>query len=1741
MANDANDRPGNGGPEPASDDARDGAAASRMPRVLKRVLAVAGGLVAVVLVVALGLLLVLQTNWGAEKAKNIVLGRLNALFDGAELQVHRLDGNFIGNLALYDVNLVRADGARMAHVDTLTARYRLLPLLRNRLHLTDIYLASPYVRMEQDSTGAWDLLNVVATDSAAVDTARSEQTALVIELDHFDLRQGTVEAAFYASGRDSVVVARDIGVEMGAMRLGEDLAFRLDTLYTRISPPYASDGPIELALGGALDGQRFTLDGLRLQSPRSNVVGRGVLAMPSEENDQGRGLDFTLTARPLVFEDLRLFAPALDPEGSLELELYVKGEQERIEARAEAAFSDGARLTLEGVMTPPGERPARYRATGRLRGLDPALFTSDPAQTAHLNADLDVDLQGPSPEQFDGRAGLVLFDARYGAYALARTTLDATFADGLARIDLQTGLRGAAFTLTGDLRPFDASPSYDLTGRVADLDLGRFAEGGDMTSDLTATFAVEGRGLDPDSAVVDAVITLAPSRINAYALREGRLSAQLRDGALGFDARVLLPEGLVAAAGDAAFRGDDVRYRVRQGQVRNLDVAALTGDTVRSAVNADFTLDGRGTDPEAMALRARLDVRPSTYGPYRIARANLFADLRGGRMGLTAGADLGEGGALTLSGAAYPFRDVVSYQVSQARFSNVDIGYFTQDTTQHSDLNGALALRGQGTTPAAMVLDARLDLAPSRLNEQPIERARLDAGLRRGTLTFDAGLDLPSGRTTLAGSARPFDAVPTYTVDDGTFRGIDVGALAGNPELQTNLNGSLALDGRGLEPETMALDARLAFEPSTVNAAELREGTVTASLSDGQARLEAALAFDAGQVRLDAAGQLQGDVPQYEAHGRITDLDLARLTGADTLAARFTAAFDVEGEGTDPQTMRLAGRVTARQGAFETLRLDTLTAAFLLSDGVVRIDSLLLRSNVAEAQAGGRIALFDTTGAAASDFRLDAEVVSLEPVRPLVPAEVFSLRQGSLEATVQGPSDALRVEARVQLNSLVYDATRLAGLEARASGVLGPDRRPLRGEGRIDLNYLATSTLTARLTTLEADYDGDEVAFSAETALDARRDARLTGRLDLRPERRRLLLEDLGLRLDDDRWTLAAPATIAYGEAYRIDSLVLSSGEQRIAAGGVIDPAGTQDFHLVVESLRTGGFADLLGFRNLGGTLSTTLDLTGPAEAPLLTGRLNYDLRHQETPVGTLRLDLDYADRRMNVDAQLTHVEGSTLDLAGFVPLDLRLAPAEPVAPDAAGVQVASGEAAGEVDLRMTSDGFSLDWARPFLDPETVDDLQGRLTTDVRITGSMDAPVLDGTVRLDDARVGMPALGLAYEDIRARLTLRDNNVIVDEAVLHSGGTVTASGRIEMPELTLGQFAIDIRLDDFRAIDTDEYQSVVSGTLALSGTTDAPAVSGALQLYNTDIYLTQTAGGDVQPVELTQEDVRMLEEFFGYRVSRADTTTSDLYEALALDLTVEMDRDTWVRQTSNPELAIELTGTVEIQKAPDEELQLFRSIEVLPQRSYVRQFGRRFDLTQGTITFNGPISELMMDVGARHEVRSRDHPGQPEAVITLNLAGRLDDLSFTLGSDPPMDNADIVSYLATGRPASQAFSFGGGGEGGGLLTQGGGLAANQLAGMLEGVAAEGLGLDVIEIQQDGLRGTQLVAGKYVSPRLYVGINQPIALSSAANASTGTNPTEVTLEYEVFEWLLLQALSGTSTSSVRLNLSGRYAFR
>jgi translocation and assembly module TamB len=96
-----------------------------------------------------------------------------------------------------------------------------------------------------------------------------------------------------------------------------------------------------------------------------------------------------------------------------------------------------------------------------------------------------------------------------------------------------------------------------------------------------------------------------------------------------------------------------------------------------------------------------------------------------------------------------------------------------------------------------------------------------------------------------------------------------------------------------------------------------------------------------------------------------------------------------------------------------------------------------------------------------------------------------------------------------------------------------------------------------------------------------------------------------------------------------------------------------------------------------------------------------------------------------------------------------------------------------------------------------------------------------------------------------------------------------------------------------------------------------------------------------------------------------------------------------------------------------------------------------------------------------------------------------------------------------------------------------VALGQVTGLVEGLAGEGVGLDVIEIRPDGLRGATLIAGRYISPKVYVGFKQPIGRDQDdPDGRSGFERTEVELEYQALRWLLLNMEASNSAVSFLL---------
>jgi translocation and assembly module TamB len=162
----------------------------------------------------------------------------------------------------------------------------------------------------------------------------------------------------------------------------------------------------------------------------------------------------------------------------------------------------------------------------------------------------------------------------------------------------------------------------------------------------------------------------------------------------------------------------------------------------------------------------------------------------------------------------------------------------------------------------------------------------------------------------------------------------------------------------------------------------------------------------------------------------------------------------------------------------------------------------------------------------------------------------------------------------------------------------------------------------------------------------------------------------------------------------------------------------------------------------------------------------------------------------------------------------------------------------------------------------------------------------------------------------------------------------------------------------------------------------------------------------------------------------------------------------------------VAGSVRTRSAPLQATVASGEFEIV--NGQYKAYGKELDVERGKLLFTGgPVTDPGVDLRAIREL-----PGYEVGVIAR---GPLRRPQLTLFSEPSLPQEQIASMLLVGRSSIQKDP-GIADEEVSMTEQGGALLAGQLG--------KYVGLDDVGLTQDGDNGTELVFGKYLSPRFYV---------------------------------------------------------
>jgi translocation and assembly module TamB len=241
----------------------------------------------------------------------------------------------------------------------------------------------------------------------------------------------------------------------------------------------------------------------------------------------------------------------------------------------------------------------------------------------------------------------------------------------------------------------------------------------------------------------------------------------------------------------------------------------------------------------------------------------------------------------------------------------------------------------------------------------------------------------------------------------------------------------------------------------------------------------------------------------------------------------------------------------------------------------------------------------------------------------------------------------------------------------------------------------------------------------------------------------------------------------------------------------------------------------------------------------------------------------------------------------------------------------------------------------------------------------------------------------------------------------------------------------------------------------------------------------------------------------------DDPRTGLYDAATIDVTVRLPDDLLLRgrdmhasfsRIGLGDMNISVGGDLQLRKAPAGVPDVVGTVTVV--RGYYDFQGRRFEvLRDSQIRFQGtrPVDPALQ-VDAQRIISG--------VTAMVNIRGTARQPQVRLSSQPPLDEADVLSLIVFNQPINQL----GGGERLNLAERAGGLAVGYLATPLANSIARALDLDIFEIRATGGESGQpsIAIGQQLGSRLFVSFRQEFGQDDMSQLS---------LEYRINELLRL----------------------
>lgn len=296
--------------------------------------------------------------------------------------------------------------------------------------------------------------------------------------------------------------------------------------------------------------------------------------------------------------------------------------------------------------------------------------------------------------------------------------------------------------------------------------------------------------------------------------------------------------------------------------------------------------------------------------------------------------------------------------------------------------------------------------------------------------------------------------------------------------------------------------------------------------------------------------------------------------------------------------------------------------------------------------------------------------------------------------------------------------------------------------------------------------------------------------------------------------------------------------------------------------------------------------------------------------------------------------------------------------------------------------------------------VSGYVSGSLMINGTLDSPKVKGHIDLLEGQYESYETGLQLKGIQAFIKADKDRIVLEnlEASDSKKGTLSAKGSMKASFKELFPFEIQAALDETLIVNLDGTQAKSTGILTLSGNLNEALLKGKLNISSANIDI---------PDKIRKEPPSLNIQFKAAPKKKHRPTKKD--EA-TLKFDVQLDAPSTITVQGRGLKSI-CAGSVHA-SGTHKDLQLFGKLSVT---SGSFKFAKiNFNLTEGTITFAGPLSKTLISLVAEQAVSDLN--------VYIALRGSMLSPRLTLSSVPEVPLSNLLSKILFNKDISEIDPF-----------------------------------------------------------------------------------------------------------------------